>query len=118
MDCIDGLGGCGSLSSTIVCWIRDRDKHSDAILGLACHHTDDSLRILCLRESFSPFKASCSLFKDTSLAILALCLSDKSENFIWSSKSFSMASSCLVESQEHLASSCSLIHCQTDSVIK
>src|SRR5258705_5438605 len=106
MDCIGSFGGRGGLSSAIVCCISDSDRRSEAMLGVACCRIVENSRILCLRESFSPHNASRSLLRETSLAVLALCLSDKSEYFIWSSNSSSMASSHLVESQEHLASSC------------
>src|SRR5260221_11926449 len=106
MDCIGSFGGCGGLSSAIVCCTGNSDRCSEAMLGVACHHIVDNSRILCLRESFLPCNASHSLLRETSLAVLALCLSDKSEYFIWSSNSSSMVSSHLVESQEHLASSC------------
>src|SRR5258708_39893085 len=73
--------------------------------------------ILCLRESVSPHKVSCSFFNDISLAVVALCLSDKSEYLVWSSNSFSIVSLCLVESHKHLASRHCPIYCQTNSVI-
>ena len=118
MDCINGLGGRGGLSSMIICCKGDKDSCSEAMLGVACHCIVDNSRILCLRESFLPCKVSCSFFRETSLDILALCLSDKSEYFIWSSNNSSMVSSHSVESQEHLASSRWPMHCQTNSVIE
>src|SRR5258708_7125167 len=105
MDCIGSFGGHGGLSSTIVCCIGNSNRRSEAVLGVACHPIVENSRILCLRESFSPRNASRSLLRETSLAVLALCLSDKSEYFVWSSNSSSMVSSCSVESQERLASS-------------
>src|SRR5258708_7030990 len=79
MDCIDGLGACATLSGARCIADVDVWQSEAALVVTSCCVTNSSA-ILCLRTAFSSHNASHSFFKDVSLAVMALYLSDSSEN--------------------------------------